>query len=269
MNELLINRHFSGFPVSIATGLALETIFEPIQSVVDESRQVPDKIDTSSYTNYIFNVSTLLRNILNSVNGKDVLTISKLDFYNTLLEEIEWLTEFFQSNSLNINFYVNDYNYVKITYGPKDVLRKATTDKQIYQDNIFSYCLDKLKKEDDVKHFSNDIKYNKEDLALIFTHVPWDLLSYKNFIKMDLLESHTGLIKTRKSWNTKYFKLPGDKDMSFLPFIEYLLADVFGDHVMFHPATLSKRLEIYDMLKKRGNIHPLLDEFSFGLILRK
>jgi hypothetical protein len=268
MNELLLNRTKSGFPVSIGTGLALESIFEPIESVVDETRVVPNKIDTTAYTNYIFNVSTLLRNILNSVSSKDVLTISKLDYYNVLLEEIEWLSEFFQSSNLNASFYINDYKYVKTVYGPKDILRKATTDKQIYQDSIYSYCLDKLKKEDDIQHFSNDIKYNKEELVLIFTHVPWDLLSYKNFIKMDLLESHTGLVKTRKSWNTKYFKMPGDRDMSFLPFIEYLLTDIFGDSIMFSPGKLEKRIEIYDMLKKK-NVHPLMDEFSMALVLGK
>ncbi len=222
----------------------------------------------SSYTNYIFNVSTLLRNILNTVNSKDVLTLSKLDILYTLQEEIEWLTEFFQSNNLTASFYINDYAYVKNAYEKKDVLRKSTTEKQIYLDSIYSHCLGKLKKEDDIQHFSNDIKYNKEDLGLIFTHVPWDLLSSRNFIKLDLLESHTGLIKTRKSWNSKYYKMPGDRDMSFLPFIEHLLADVFGDNIMFSPAPINIRIEIFDMLKKK-NVHPIMDEFSMGLILGK
>lgn len=265
MNRVLANRTQSGFPVSIGTSLALESLFKPVQPVYDPTRQIPNVIDVTQYNNFIFNISTLLRNILNSVPSQEVLVLPKKDIYDTLLEEIDWLNNFFLMNELNINFYINNYKYVRNKY--KDVLRKASTEKQIYLDSIYSYCLDKLTKEDDVTVFSNDIKYNKEDSALIFTHVPWDLLSYKNFIKLDLLESHTGVLKTRKNWNTKYYKLPGNRDMSFLPFTEYLLASVFGDNVMFHPASLNTRLEIYELLRKK-NVNPLTDEFTLSLILK-
>lgn len=262
----LENRSMSGFPISIGTSLALETIFDPVQPVYDESRTVPNKIEPSSYNLYLFNIATLLRNLLGSLNEtNDIFRLKNKDILDALLEEIDWLSNFFQHSGLGASFYIHNYNYPKNTY--KDKLRKITTERQLRTEDIFKYCLDKLAKEDDVKVFSKYIHYDKQDTALIMTHVPWDLLSHSNFLKLDLLESHTGVVKTRKDWYTKYYKLPGERDMSFLPFIEYLLT-VFGDNVMFKPEKLEKRLEIYNSLSKK-NVHSLMTEFTMLTLLGK
>lgn len=264
MNKILDQRNKSGFPVSIGTGLSLESLFDPIQEVYDEGREVPNKVTLTDYSLFVFNISTLLRNLTNSIKYEELILVSKQDIYNVLLEEIEFLTYYFNENNLFIKFYINNYQFVKDHYDKDGKLRKSTTEKQLFINSIFDYCLNKLKKEDDVDYFSNDIKYSKKDRVLLFTHVPWDLLSYRNFVKLDLLESNTGIVKTRKEFNTKYFKIP-DKDMSFLPFMEYLLVK-FGDHVMFHPSPLKERLEIYEnMVKKK--VHPLMDELSFSFLI--
>lgn len=260
MNEKLASRSMSGFPVSIGTGMALETLFDPVQAVYDDTRQAPDKVNLNDYTNYIFNVSTLLRNLTSAVPSSDILTISKKDILDALLDEISYLTEFFHSEGLTINFYTNNYAFVKQTYEKEGILRKATTDKQMALDNIVKYCLDFISKQDEVGQFTNAIHYEREDQALIFTHVPWDLLSYGKFVKLDLLESHTGLIKSRKLWNTKYYPIP-DHDMSFLPFMEKLLV-TFGDNVMFKPAPVKERIDLWNAMKKKG-VNPLTSELSF------
>lgn len=263
MHPLLANRTMSGFPVSIGTGLSLETLFTPIQDVYDDSREVKNLPDLGVYSVYIFNISTLLRNLINAINYKDLVTIPIPDIHSALLEEIEFLTNHFTSSQVNLKFYINDYTFVKNTYKDGDKLRTSTTDKQLYTDSIFNYCLDRLRKEDDVEVFTKDIRYDRRDSGLIFTHVPFDLLSHSNFVKLDLLESHTGLIKTRKDWNTKYYPIP-NKDMSFLPFMEYLLV-TFGDHVMFKPDPINKRLEVYEAMKKKG-VNPLTSELSFSFM---
>lgn len=259
MNDLLLNKAQSGFPVSIGTGLSLETILTPIQPVYDESRVFESIADTSIYSLYIFNISTLLRNIIQSVKYSDLVIIPKKDIYENLLEEIDFISTFFDSNNLRTKFYINTYTYVKDTYGSTDKLRKSTTEKQLFIDDINSYCLNNLRKEDDVDVFHKDVKYSKEDSALIFTHIPFDLLSHSNFLKLDLLESHTGIIKTRKDWWTKYFPIP-NHDMSFLPLFEYLLT-IFGDHVMFSPSSVKERIEVWENMKKI-NVNPLTSEFS-------
>lgn len=263
MNPILTNRAMSGFPLSIGTGLSLETIFTPVQAVYDDTREVKNLSDVSAYSIYVFNITTLLRNLLSTISFKDLLTIHSKDILDTIFEEIDFLTNFFASNNVIIKFYINDYGYVKSAYKDQDKLLKSSTDQQIYIDNINSYCLNVIKKQDDVSLFSKDLKFDKTDSALVLTHVPFDLLSYNNFYKLDLLESHTGLIKTRKDWNTKYHRIP-NKDMSFLPFMEYLLS-IFGDSVMFKPDPIKKRLEVYEAMQKK-NVNPLTSELSFSFL---
>lgn len=258
MNPILTNRPQSGFPVSIATGLALETIFDPIQEVFDEARQVPDKPPPEAYTDYLINLSTVARNLVNSVPTKELDTVKQTDFVDVFLEEVLYLTTLFQMHGLPVQFYVHSYAYPRHTY--KDKIRTATTALQTKQFGIVEACLKGLKHNNDVLHFDKSIRTYKDSSTLILTHMPWDLLSFGNFRKLDLLESHTGTIKTRSTFNTKYFKL-GDKDMSFLPFMEYLLT-TFGDHVLFKPSPIKDREQLYsDMIKKR--VHPLMTEANF------
>lgn len=264
MHEILTNRPMSGFPVSIGTGLALETLFTPVQPVYDESRVTPDHPVLGTYTLYIFNLSTLLRNLVTSVPSRELHVIPKADIMEAVLEEIEFITNFFESNNLSAKFYINDYQYVKYTYGHTNSLRKSTTDHQLFVDGIYDYCLGALRKEDDVTLFSKDIKYDRTDSALLLTHVPFDLIGYNNFIRLDLLESNTGKIKPRQMWNTKYHRLPDGRDMSFLPFMEYLLV-TFGDSVMFKPASIDDRYKLYDNLKKKG-VHPLSSELTISFL---
>ena len=116
MHQLLANRPQSGFPVSIATGLALETLFTPVIEVYDDTRQVNNLADLSTYNLYAFNVATLLRNIISTLKFDELLTVPKKDVYEALLEEVEFLTQFFESNNVPIQFYLNTYTYVKQTY---------------------------------------------------------------------------------------------------------------------------------------------------------
>ena len=264
MHEILANRPMSGFPVSIGTGLALETLFSPVQPVYDETRITPDHPVLGTYTVYVFNVSTLLRNLITSVPFRELVVIPKSDIMEAMLEEIEFITNFFESNSLCAKFYINNYQYVKTTYGATKSLRKSSTDHQFFIDSIYDYCLNTLKKEDDVTLFVKDIRYDRTDSALILTHVPFDLIGYANFVRLDLLESNTGKIKPRQEWNTKYHRLPDGRDMSFLPFMEYLLV-TFGDNVMFKPAAIDARYALYDSFKKKG-VNPLSSELTISFL---
>ncbi|WP_396190387.1 hypothetical protein [Flavobacterium sp.] len=261
--EIMDTRAMSGFPVSVGTGLGLEALFDPIDKVIDETRTVPPKANRSLYTDYLFNISTLLRNLLGSVQYKDLQQVSKQLIYDTLLSEIDFISNFCLTQGINAKFYVHTYDYPRKTY--PDKLRLASSDQQKYLHEVSEYCLGKIRKQDDVLHFVKDVhlRGSPELSALILTHVAWDLLSYGRFRRLDLLESHTGVIKTRKEWNTKYFKVP-DKDMSSLPFMEYLLT-TFGDHVMFKPAPLKDRVELYDSLIKK-KVHPLMTETTFSFL---
>lgn len=263
MHPVLTSRPMSGFPVSIATSLALETLFNPTMQVADESRIVPQKVDPTTYDLYMINVSTLARNLLQSVPWRDIATVPKNQVVDALLEEIEFLTGFFQAANLSLKFYWNSYSFALKTYDSKKIRQPTTPQQQAFQ-QLMDYCTAPIRKQDEVLTFSKDISVDRGAKCLLMSHVPWDLLSWGNFHKLDLLESHTGKVKSRKDWNTKYYPIK-DKDFSFLPFMEYLLT-TFGDNVMFTPAPLKERLELYDVLVKK-RVHPLMSELSVGFIL--
>lgn len=257
VNQILQDRPQSGFPVSIATGLALETIFEPTQQVFDETRIVPERADPYLYTDYLFNTSTIARNVITSVPYADLAKCSTKDVVYTFLEELDYLQTLFQMQDRQLHLYVNSYAYARQTY--PDKMRKATTQQQIHSFDLVSACMKEAKKLPNVLNFSKDISLDSKPSTLLLSHVPWDLLSYGKFKKLDLLETHTGVIKTRKDWNSKYYRIP-NKDMSFLPFWEYMLV-TFGDQVMFKPSPTKERVELYEaMLKKK--VHPLMTEIQ-------
>lgn len=260
VNQLLQERPQSGFPLSIGTSLALETVFEPTQDVFDQTRQIPDKPDPSIYSDYLVNVSTLLRNIVTSIPYQDIRKCSKLDVYSVLMEEVDYMRTLFSMEDKHLHFYTHTYAYPNQTY--PDKLRKATTEQQLFLFSLIEYCVKRFNKEESPITFSKDVSLSPTSSTLILTHVPWDLLSHGRFRRLDLLESHTGVIKTRKSWNTKYFKLK-DKDMSFLPFMEYLLT-TFGCNTMFKPSAMQERINLYENLLKK-KVHPLMSEVSMLL----
>lgn len=263
MDILLKNRPMSGFPVSIGTSLALETLFTPTMDVFDPARDVPQRVDPTTYDLYLINISTLVRNLIHSLPWRDLVTVPRKDVVEALLEEIDFLTGFFQAAGLPVKFYWNSYSFALKTYDDKKI-RKPTTPQQHQVQQLMDYCTAPIRKQDEVLTFSKDIQVDRQAKCLIMTHVPWDLLSWGNFHKLDLLESHTGKVKSRKDWNTKYFAIK-DKDFSILPFMEYLLT-TFGDHILFTPSPLKERLALYETLEKKG-VHPLMSELSMGFIL--
>lgn len=260
--SILDSRTKSGFPVSIGTGLALETIFDPIEEIYDPDRIVPPKIDKSRFDYYLFNVSTLLRNLITSVTYAQFLEVKKEEVLEVLLDELEFLSEFFTVNNLDIHFYLVEYEEVKRKYAQS--LRVAHTQKQIYLAQLTDEILEELKKYNEIELFKNSIKMPQLKRALIFTHIAYDLTNYKNFKELVLLESHTGIIKERKDWYTKYYPLPR-RDLSIIP-LSKLLLPIFGDHVMFRPEKLHTRLEVYDRLQAKG-VSPLTDDFSLKIFL--
>lgn len=260
-HPLLQERDLSGFPLSVGTGLAMESLFAPVNPPIDPSRAPPKKLDPKTYDIVLLNASTILRNLLSTLASAKIPTIPKEAIYDTLLSEIEYLQGLFQLHEVPCTLYVHTYDYPKKHY--EDKLRSLTTDHQKLLQSISLYCLLRLKDQDEVLHFSHHIKLIDHPKALILTHVPWDLLSHTHFVKLDLLESHTGAMKSRKDWNSKYFKL-ADKDMSFLPFTESLLT-VFGDTVMFKPQPLKVRTELYERLKSKS-AHPLMSDATVKLL---
>ena len=104
-------------------------------------------------------------------------------------------------------------------------------------------------KQDFLHQFDSEFKLNKPEKSLILTHIPYDLLNYTHFNQLDLIESHTGKLKPRNLWYSKYYKF-GNEDLNTLPFLRKLLL-IFGDSVMIQPMDIRFRRLILDISRNR------------------
>jgi hypothetical protein len=241
------NRTQSGFPVAIGTGLALETLHEPVIAVYDPEREVPPRVNINEYEAIYFNARTIFRNIVGSIPSKYQLEIPLADYVRTLEEECNYIHDLLGLEDTEIYSYYSNYEYCQKTYPNK--YRFPTTTKQLMLHEYEEKAINNLILHLPVVRFNGYFK-PKEANVLIFTHIPFDLLMYKNYIKFNLLESHTGKIKTPNEFGSKYLKVD-DNDMSLIEFREDLLVR-FGDHVMFKPDLIKDRRELYKTVVKHN-----------------
>jgi len=265
MYQTLKDSLMSGFPLSIGTGLALESLLDTTIPVFDENRIMPDKIDITKYNTFFINISTLLRNILSSLPSANITNISLDDYVITLIDEINIIQDLLTFSDMEPIFYVNNYTAVTGRFS-LNKLRLPTTPKQLALANVHDNCLKNKVINDLATIFDDKIYSTDNSKSLILTHHPWDLLSHTKHIVLDLLESHTGVLKTKKDWYTKYYKIP-NMDMSFIPFTELLLP-IFGDNVFLHPDPINKRLEMYERLRKM-KINPLTNDDVLKIYLSR
>ncbi len=250
--DVLDSRTKSGFPLSIGTGLALETIVFPTLPVYDPERAVPYFDEKDTYNCFYVNVSTLARNVLSSIPSKDTSLVTAENLLRVLKEEIDSIKSIMEESKKAVVFYSNDYTEVFKKYGNSVVVRKPTTEKQIFLNDITEKAIKALVKANDLPVFTGSIRQvnSAHKGALIMTHQTWDLLSYKAFPKLTLLESHTGKLKTRKDWYTKYFAVP-NFDMSIFPLQTKLLL-ILGDHILISPKPLDMRKTLCEIAIKGG-----------------
>lgn len=250
------DRTTSAFPLSIGTSLAFESMFISNQASYDPLREIPQKINYSDYDILFINLKTLLRNIMGAISLDEQKTPVPVKLYNTLVSEIDVITNMlvtYTNGLLKPLFYFTGYSELKELERKKIVtLRTNKTDKQ----KLWTHLEDKIL--DNVFKLRNSYKIEKTTIhdikvrntrVLIMTHMPFDLISYRNFKKFDLLESHTGKLKEFNQFNSKYYPLP-ETNMSNLPFSFTLLA-LLGDKNLFKPYPIKIRQGLMDVAIKK------------------
>ena len=249
----LESRLISSFPISIGTSLALETLFPSRLEPHDEKRKIPEHVNPSNYQEAYFNLSTLFRNLTTSIDRVVFIQSSPEELASVLESEIDIINSLFLNEGKGLCIPV----YYYITYD--SLLKgKISKDVKIRPDKTDSQKIYKAKLIDTMKllgdklhfiHYDNTIKPRVKNSSLILTHIPYDLLSYKRFLHLDLLESNTGLLKTKNLWNTKYYPV-GNLSLTNLPFLEKLLF-IFGDRVLIQPYDIRLRRLICETAEKR------------------
>lgn len=252
IHEILANRTVSAFPISVGTSLALESIFEASGPSIDPERIIPQKVNITDYAEFWLNISTLYRNILGSLTREDSLRVSPGELAEVLdaeIEIIQFLTSQQSSNFTKPIFYVSNYQGLKETY-PHAIIRTDNTENQKRYRSIHNEAIQKfLKKNDGSEHirvFKRDVVADNRPVALMMTHMAYDLLGSKTFSKLDLIESHTGVLKSKALWYTKY--LDG-KNLPPLPFSVGLL-QILGDKETFGIRDIKLKKAIIELAKE-------------------
>lgn len=255
-SSTLASRTTSAFPLSIGTSLAFESLFAGRQPPYDPEREIPQKIDVNKYSEIWINLATLFRNIVGAVESKAIFTLSPEEMVDTLNMEIDVIRSIMAVEGHGVCkpvFYYCDYKsaYTKQNHKAVQLRYDKTDGQKVYT----ALLVQTMKRFFSVNHGPDFVRGDSElkptgsPTALIVTHTPHDLLSYKNFGRLDLLESHTGKLKPRNMWYTKFHGC-GQNDLDTIPFQRKLLL-IFGDSVMYVPMDIRFRKMIIDISKKR------------------
>ena len=279
MNNPLHERATSGFALSIPTGLAMETLFAPRAPVYDPERVVPDRVQVSNYSRLYINVLTLIRNAYESVDRTVIPRLVPSHMADVIRQEIETIQSLCKEEAGGIIepvFFFNNYDEL---FPRSSKIFQRREDKTLLQRQarfIYERAEALLMRDlPYLQRFYLDI-HGQSTSALILTHIPADLLSYRRFSKLDMLESYTGRFKTQLQWGSKYYPVP-EEDMERLPFCRQLLS-VFGDKVLVPPLPIKARREVMEVAKAArwtpmttpskvsGDLMRLKDPLLFGAI---
>lgn len=251
--ELLAERVMSAPGVSVGTTLALETIL-PNWPVFDPNREKPPAVNLFEYKRVWINLGTLFRNLYSALHRERLSELKSSDAGEALYHEMETIAGAIKEGTQGavvVHFYWCDYKDLAKLY-PKASLRVPATEKQLkYRDHMEKAVKLAIRTADLnmpglVTTYNTQIKPLTYGKTLLITHYPVDLLSEARFGSISLLESHTGVIKNKTLWHTKFFN---GKSLSNIPF-NALTLQVFGDDVHFKPLDAKIRNAILEIAEK-------------------
>ena len=250
--SVLTQRAVSAFPLSIGTALALESIMDGIQPPYDPAREIPDRIDLNHYSEYWVNVETLHRNIVGSIPSPEQKSLLAGEIIEVLIEETGLIKELVENHThgrTRVVFYRNLQKGLAKAH-PHARLRQPKTENQISTDALLERTCEVFfkhhKGHGDYRVFERVLQPLNKPKALITTHQAYDLLSIGGFDVLDLLESHTGVLKKKSLW---YTKLHGGKDLVRIP-LNACTMQVFGDSITFAPQPMPLRQQILELSEK-------------------
>lgn len=239
--EAIAERAVGQYPLSIATSLAIESACGVHPDIIVETAPI------LQYQELWVNVRTLFRNFMGSLDKTGFKAVMPPQIAEALSQEMDAITSIIAVGShgkTEVVYYYSNYAGLETKY-KHAVVRRDTTDRQKEYTAIHDQTVKILLHEhsDEIRGF--DLKVEPDDYpkALMLTHYAYDLLSWSRFAHLDLLESHTGAIKSRAQWYTKYYE---GKSLPMIPFREDFL-QVFGDSETFRPMDHKLRKEIVEI----------------------
>lgn len=254
MFDAISSRTVSAFPLSVGTSLAFESLFTSEQPSIDPDRKKPQEIKVTDYNKVWINVGTLFRNLYNAVDRQAQKFVTAADAADALVSEMDIIDDLIHNNSggqTKAVFYTCSYDDLVHRF-KRAKLRTATTALQLQYANLYKSTLRTLKGRSSSGRIREILDFNSKfsggaSEVLILTHFPVDLLNASKFRRMDLLESHTGILKKQTDWYTKYYD---GRDLNMLP-LNGILLTVFGDDHHFHPQPKAMKEALLTLAKER------------------
>jgi len=243
LKQIIEDRTTCPSGISIGTGLALETLFDV--EIFDKDRKRPKRIDPTEYPTHIYNIYTLYRNVLSSIKHKDkeILVSNKL-VKEQLLNDMYLLIELYADTGIKLIFYLPDYTLLHKKYnkGKDPTAYTPYVTHSFIAENIkrlvFPGVVYRGTTQSTLPHMPKKV--------LLLSHFTIDLLDVKNIPNLHLLESHTGKIKTKLEWGSKYHPI-GKRDLSMLPMNSRVLY-MFGDKSLVKPIPILDRRGLYELI---------------------
>lgn len=247
MGDVFKDRTMGSSATSIGTHLALETIFTKKIKLYDEAREFTP-VDINKYDHHVYNLYTIVRNIVNSVTTTKVKEDILLDknFIKVLKLELANIAKYYKNCNCKPHLLYPDYTKIYKGYNTG----KETGDTVNYREhNMIRAILDKLDHKEKIVSINDGKGYKIPNTVtgniLITTNLPVDLFNNKG--RVDLLESHTGKVRNKYMFNSKYHSV-GKEDLSHLPFVEDLLY-LLGDKTIVVPMGIKVRRSVLELSK--------------------
>ena len=219
------------FAVSIPTSLAFETLFG-----VNENITPTNPLPFVRYTYILINIRTLLRNIYSSVSKELKTRWTTKHYLDELLKELEIIPEIINQESkgkLSVVYYLDSYRDLAKEYPNAKLKPLKPTSSAVYES--IEHTVTQVIYEQAVRKQLNimltnmyvPIPEDKNIRVAMMTHLPIDLVKHARSPKVDLLESHTGIIKDSMQWYTKLLT-----KAERVPFSRFSI-QLFGDGKFF------------------------------------
>lgn len=241
----LADRVMGKFPLSIATSLAIEG------AKGEHELHPTGKNELIEYDEIWVNIKTMFRNMYNAVSREDVLTIKPSDFYEQIEIELDQFERVIQSETngrMKVVFYVSDYAGMEMKYSLAHLRGDTTPLQRAYTAAMIGALGPYVRNhKETLKSYRLQMKDGTVEKALMLTHFAFDLTT-KHMPRMALLESHTGAVKQKHQWYTKYHN---GKDLPMIPFCLPFL-QVFGDSEHFRPMSIAARKSLIELATQRN-----------------
>lgn len=275
--DALHERAMGYLPLSIGTALALQGLFG--METDDEQRleRRTPKPPIERITDVWINLNTVYRNLVNAIAQNQHLLIPDAALAQELFVEIERIFQVLHDAAprVKVQLYYCDRLAIERDY-PHARLRKPSTDLQRSNEALREKVLDILLRATDDPNWNYPFTRYKSEIraqhdlaprAAILTHSAIDLLARRFFGDLVLVESHTGAIKPRNLWYTKFHN---GRTLERIPFLISML-QVFGDSDTFSPQPMGLRRALLELAqthnwstlttldKIRANVNQLTD----------